>query len=678
MSKKAKLRALIADDNANNLYLLKNILESQDWEVYDAPNGQVALEMALANPPDMIVSDILMPVMDGFNFCRKCKDEEKLKNIPFAFYTATYTEPKDEKFALDIGADRFILKPQEPDILIDILTKLLEEKSAAKPTATKLLSADEEFLRRYNEVLFRKLEKKSQALEKAKAEEFPGLEQLISNLSGELANAALPDIPGKIDDSLKKISEHLGIDRIILWKIEENKSKILECYQYGSSHIEKIPENISSEKFPWIFTQIMSDDYVFLGGIEDFPEEEKIDKETFLDMGIKSSLLIPYRIAGKVVAGMTFTALKQRKIFPLKLIAELKLFGEFISSTLYRLQTEEKYNVALKELAKYTAAEKASSLPESEEEISCNDIIGKSLKMKSVLSRVAQVAPTDATVLILGETGAGKDMIARVIHEMSLRRNKKMITVNCATLPQNLMESELFGREKGAFTGADTRQVGRFELANGSTICLDEIGELPPETQAKLLRVIQYNEFERLGSSQTIKVDVRIIATTNRNLNEEVLQGRFRSDLYYRLNVFPVIVPPLRERKEDIPLLAQNFVKRFSEQLGKQIASIPEETIKTLQEYSWPGNVRELESVIERAVILCDGPTFKLTDKLETSSVSSVSSEKTLAEVEKEQILRILEQTKWCIEGKDGAAKILGLHPSTLRTRMHKMGIKRP
>jgi transcriptional regulator with GAF, ATPase, and Fis domain len=252
-----------------------------------------------------------------------------------------------------------------------------------------------------------------------------------------------------------------------------------------------------------------------------------------------------------------------------------------------------------------------------------------------------------------------------------------LITVNCAALPGNLIESELFGREKGAFTGADIRQVGRFEVAHGSTLCLDEIGELPLEVQAKLLRVIQHNEFERLGSSHTVKVDVRIIATTNRDLEEEVRKGRFRQDLYYRLNVFPITIPSLRQRKEDIPLMVQAFIERCSRKLGKQITSIQKETMKELQDYPWPGNVRELESIIERAVILCPGPVLQLADKLEISSSPLLSAVRTLEETERNQILAILSETRWRIEGKDGAAAILGVHPSTLRARMHKLKIVR-
>lgn len=306
------------------------------------------------------------------------------------------------------------------------------------------------------------------------------------------------------------------------------------------------------------------------------------------------------------------------------------------------------------------------------------EIIGQSDGLKYVLYRAEQVAPLNTTVLILGETGTGKELIAAAIHDLSPRKDRPLITVNCAALPVSLIESELFGREKGAFTGADTRQIGRFEIAHGSTLCLDEIGELPLELQAKLLRAVQHNEFERLGSSRTIKVDVRIVATTNRDLEEAVKEGRFRKDLYYRLNVFPITVPPLRQRKEDIPLLVQAFVARYARKLGKQITSIQKETLQALQNYPWPGNIRELESFVERTVILCPGPVLQLTDKLGMFSLPLTSGMKTLEEVERNQILKTLAETHWRIEGKDGAGAILGLHSSTLRARMHKLGIVRP
>jgi PAS domain S-box-containing protein len=307
-----------------------------------------------------------------------------------------------------------------------------------------------------------------------------------------------------------------------------------------------------------------------------------------------------------------------------------------------------------------------------------DNIIGQSDGLKYVLYRAEQVAPINTTVLILGETGTGKELIAAAIHNMSPRKERPLITVNCAALPANLIESELFGREKGAFTGADTRRMGRFEIANGSTICMDEIGELPLDLQAKLLRVIQHNEFERLGSSNTVKVDVRIIATTNRDLDQEVREGRFRQDLFYRLNVFPITVPPLRMRKDDIPLMVKAFMARYSRKLGKQITKINSETMNILKDYPWPGNVRELESIIERALILSPGPFLQLVDKLDFSYPQIDSVMRSLQDAERGQILKILSETKWRIEGKGGAAAILGIHPSTLRARLHKLEIARP
>lgn len=308
-----------------------------------------------------------------------------------------------------------------------------------------------------------------------------------------------------------------------------------------------------------------------------------------------------------------------------------------------------------------------------------DDIIGQSTALKKVLSRVEQVAATDTTVLILGETSTGKELIARAVHTLSPRQNRPLIKVNCAALPANLIESELFGHEKGAFTGALTRKSGRFELADGGTIFLDEVGDLPSELQAKLLRALQEGEFERLGSTQTLRVDVRVIAATNRNLEQAIRDGSFREDLYYRLNVFPVTQPPLRERSEDIPLLVRFFTEKFGTKLGKSIDTIPEAVMAALQAYAWPGNVRELENIIERAVILSPDHTLVLDEPLTATRRSDRPAWPTdkLEDVEREHIQRILEDTGWQIAGARGAANRLGLNPSTLRSRMQKLGIRK-
>ncbi len=304
-----------------------------------------------------------------------------------------------------------------------------------------------------------------------------------------------------------------------------------------------------------------------------------------------------------------------------------------------------------------------------------NDIVGNSELIRAVLNQIEQVGQTDATVLIQGETGTGKELVANAIHGMSPRKDRLMIKVNCGALPPTLIESELFGREKGAFTGALSKQIGRFELADASTIFLDEIDALPLELQAKLLRVLENGEFERLGNPRTVKVDVRIIAATNRDLARFVSEGGFREDLYYRLNVFQIVVPPLRERREDILPLVWSFVQDFSKRMGKRIESIPQKEVEVLQAYSWPGNVRELRNVTERAMIITSGPVLHL--NVPRIVKSGVKESGTLAEIERQHIIETLNTTQWRVSGRDGAAEILGMNPKTLESRMQKLGIQR-
>ena len=299
--------------------------------------------------------------------------------------------------------------------------------------------------------------------------------------------------------------------------------------------------------------------------------------------------------------------------------------------------------------------------------------VGESEAIKKVFLQIEQVAPTESLVLITGETGTGKELVARAIHNLSKRKDRVMVKVDCASLPSALIESELFGRQKGAYTGALTSQMGRFEVADGSSIFLDEIGELSPETQARLLRVIQDGEFERLGSPKTIRVNVRVIAATNRDLPAEVHKGNFREDLYYRLNVFHIEVPPLRERLDDIPLLVQTFVNEFAEKLGKKIQTVPKRTMEALQRYNWPGNVRELRNVIEHAVIINTSDVLKL--RLPQNPRSVTSRILTLKDTERQHITKVLDRTNWRIKGPHGAAELLGLKPSTLYTKMNKLGI---
>ena len=305
------------------------------------------------------------------------------------------------------------------------------------------------------------------------------------------------------------------------------------------------------------------------------------------------------------------------------------------------------------------------------------EIVAKSAAMRQVLARVEQVAPTDSTVLLTGETGTGKEVIARAIHKLSTRKARPLVTVNCASLPPTLIESELFGREKGAFTGAMSRMVGRFEVADRSTLFLDEIGDLPLELQTKLLRVLEEGRFERLGSTKPIKVDVRILAASNQDLGPEVQAGKFRKDLYYRLNVFPITIPPLRERPDDVPPLVWAFIRQFEKRMGKHIQSVPKRSLEALQRYSWPGNARELRNVIEHAMIVSPGTTLEVRPPTLVAAERS-NEARNLREVERRHILHVLEETGWRVSGKAGAAELLGLKPTTLEARMKKLGIHRP
>jgi len=352
----------------------------------------------------------------------------------------------------------------------------------------------------------------------------------------------------------------------------------------------------------------------------------------------------------------------------------LKIFAARAGAEIERLQ----YIKEIENLKNKLHAENQYLQNEIKLDHNFEEIITQSDIYRKVLSQVEQVATTDATVLILGETGTGKELLARAIHSISHRKDRPLVKINCAALPPSLIESELFGHEKGAFTGAITRKEGRFELADKGTLFLDEIGELPIDLQTKLLRVLQDGEFERLGATASLKVDVRLLAATNSNLKQAIDEGRFRADLYYRLNVFPIVNPPLRDRKEDIPLLIHHFVKKFSAKTGKKIDRVPKHLIFKMQHYEWPGNIRELENIIERAVIISTGNTLSMGDWLPTKSRSSHSSgRKSLHEVEKEYILEILDLTSWKVSGPGGAAEVLAMKPTTLESRMKKLGISR-
>jgi formate hydrogenlyase transcriptional activator len=392
-----------------------------------------------------------------------------------------------------------------------------------------------------------------------------------------------------------------------------------------------------------------------------------------IELGIRSLLTLPLITKGKVIGVLNFTSLTPDQYS--------ERDAEFLQEIAKQVALAVENMQAYEEIAQLKARLEQENIYLQEEiktQHNFEEIIGRSQAIKKVLQAVETVAPTDVGVLILGETGTGKELVARAIHNLSRRKESVLVKVNCAALPAGLIESELFGHEKGAFTGALARKIGRFETANGGTIFLDEIGDLPLDLQAKLLRVLQEGEFERVGSSQTLKVEVRVIAATNRDLEKAVQENQFRSDLFYRLNVFPIRLPSLQERKEDIPLLVRHLVLKYNIKLGKKIEVIPPKIMEALQAYSWPGNVRELENIIERAVIISQGSRLDPGEWLPKLSVTLRASRiPTLQELEREHIISVLETAGWRVSGERGAAKLLGMKPTTLEARMKKLGIER-
>jgi len=404
-------------------------------------------------------------------------------------------------------------------------------------------------------------------------------------------------------------------------------------------------------------------------------EQRFFTDKMLLDEGIRSYVVSPLTSREKVMGTLNLGCYTPNKFEDLDLDF-LSLVTKQIALAVDNARSHEE----IEKLKNQFEMDNVSLRQEIKTDLNFDEIIGANKSLKDVLSNVNKVANTDATVLIRGETGTGKELIARSIHNSSKRSKRSLIKVNCPAIPSGLIESELFGHEKGSFTGAITKKIGKFELADGGTIFLDELGDLPLDAQAKLLRVLQEREFERVGGNDTYKTDVRVIAATNRNLEDAVKEGKFRADLYYRLNVFPIQLPPLRKRTEDIPALSNYFMSKYSKRLGTVINGISEDTTKKLKEYSWPGNIRELENIIERAVILTTGDELNISESLISSSEQLNVQDSTstrMEDIEREHIIRVLNQTEWQVHGKDGAAKILDMNSSTLRSMMVKLGIKK-
>jgi PAS domain S-box-containing protein len=609
---------LVVDDEADSLKLLTDILGAQGYEVRAANSGKLALASAATHTPDLILLDLRMPEMDGLEVCRRLKESESTRSIPLMFISGS-SDVEQRVQGLALGAVDFVTKPIRREELAARVRAHLElgrlrsnlEKEVQRRTAELSEMAEE-------------LRKGKARLEQAT--ELAELGYYEFDFSGEhvfwdpRARSILGNPPDGLD----------GMEVSRFWQervAPEDSSKILDITNqllHGSLDRVEVEHRYQHpvEGKRWIHHRVdvtrrnaSGTAMLLCGVLRDLTERRQAEED------LRQSHAEIERLKDRLQAEGDY------------LRAEMRMTGDQGS------------------------------------------IIGQSAGIQKVLRTVEQVAPTDSTVLVKGETGTGKELIAQSIHRLSPRRDNLLVKVNCAALPAGLVESELFGREKGAYTGAMARQTGRFEVADGSTLFLDEIGELPLDLQAKLLRVLESGEFERLGSSKTIKVNVRVIAATNRNLQEAVKQGKFREDLYYRLNVFPIHVPPLRERAEDIPLLVWAFLQELSSRMGKKITHVPRKSMEALQRHSWPGNVRELRNVIEHGAIITTGDILTV-PLLDEADSADPKGNQTLAEAERAHILRILERTNWHIKGPQGAAKLLGMNPGTLYGRMKKLDIR--
>ena len=511
-------------------------------------------------------------------------------------------------------------------------------------------------------------------------------QEIIARVSGRLLTSPSSQIDGEIKTSLRDTCRFMGANRVTLLWLDETAG-VVDLLYFFSEHEAPPSDRVPLEAFPYVVSRVYTGEVVSFSSVEALPDDAAIDKEQLKAMGIHAAMVAPLVVEGRTLGACSVTA--DERTWSAQEERDLQVMAELFANAISRLKSRRRLDQALAELKDAKERLEAENVYLQQEVASSHgfgELVGESDSLKRSLLQVAQVAKTRAPVLILGETGTGKELLARALHERSDRSDRPLVKVNCAALPANLIESELFGHEKGAFTGALKRKLGRFELADGGTLFLDEIGDFPLDLQGKLLRALQDGEIQRVGATETTTVDVRIIAATNRRLIDAVSDDEFRADLYYRINTFTIESPPLRERRGDIALLAQHFVSVYAPQFGKVITSISRSMLDQLEAYSWPGNVRELESVIQRTLIVGTDSVLRLEEPLggDVEPMTSYpalgafeASPTDLRSAEKAHILAVLDNVSWKISGADGAADQLGLPPSTLRSRMKKLGIAR-
>jgi transcriptional regulator with GAF, ATPase, and Fis domain len=520
---------------------------------------------------------------------------------------------------------------------------------------------------------------RSRALER----ELESFERLTADISSRFSYLPVDEVPGVIQETLHHIVETLDVDRSTVFELSESGDIIEVAHFWARPGVAPL-QNVDIEGMRWYLGTLRRGEIVRIGEIErELPLDATSEKDYARRIGMKSNLSIPVSIGGRLVCALAVGTFRQSREWPEPLVERVRLIAQIIAAALQRRRHELALRAGLAEIERLNGRLQAENMYLQEEIKSSHDfdeIVGGSAVLRLALGRVEQVAPAGSAVLLLGESGTGKELFARAIHARSPRRQRPLVKVNCAALPAGLIESELFGHEKGAFTGAVAQRQGRFEIADGGTLFLDEVGDLPPDLQGRLMRVLEEGEFERVGSSRTRRVDVRLIAATNHDLEGLVRDGRFRLDLYYRLSVFPIVLPPLRDRLDDIPQLVWAFVTRLQRQLGRRIERVPRATMDALQQYDWPGNVRELQNAVERAMIRSTGEVLEMDETFAGARRRPAhrAGDSTLAAVERVHIAAVLDECRWRINGPGHAAERLGLHPNTLRFRMKKLGITRP
>ncbi len=517
----------------------------------------------------------------------------------------------------------------------------------------------------------------------------PSRDADFETLFGELSARFITLPPGKIDDeiagALRLVAEWFQTDRCLFMEFDDDFARLTVRHGWTRAGIaEPVPPTLPHQVAPWAFGEFRHGRRVVLGNLPDgLPDGALEDRDSVSRGGVLATVGVPVVVGDDSICVLSTSDLRRHRAWTEREVGRLQLIANILGGAFQRQRADEELRARIAEIGSLKTRLEHENVYLREELKATHDfaeIIGRSAPLQAALAQVARVAPTGAAVLLQGETGTGKELLARAIHARSPRKLQPMVKVDCSAIPPTLIESELFGHEKGAFTGAVSMRVSRFEVAHGGTLFLDEIGELPVDLQPKLLRLLQDGEFERVGSNRTIKVDVRVIAATNRDLAVASRDGTFRQDLYYRLNVFPIEVPPLRARRDDIPLLVWGIINRRQDQLQRKIARVRRTDMDALQAYDWPGNVRELQNVIERALILTTGDVLQLDGAFASVPADGMHRHESqrLDVVERDHIVDVLERCSWRINGTGNAAEVLGLKPNTLRFRMRRLNIVRP